>query len=85
MKITGIPRSDDGVQVVAGGGGPDHVAGRARLVGDTDDRGMGLRTDAPDMEAGEGINPAITRIVPKPYKPRDVASLVRALLSRPVK
>lgn len=36
---------------------------------------------APDCEA---INPAITRIVAKPYKPRDVANLVAALLSRPV-
>ena len=29
----------------------------------------------------QSINPAITRIVLKPYKPRDVASLVAALLS----
>lgn len=32
----------------------------------------------------EGINSAIIRIIPKPYKPRDIASLVTALLARPV-
>lgn len=32
----------------------------------------------------ESINPAITHIVPKPYRPEDVASLVTALLTRPV-
>ncbi len=86
--------ADAAVAIMSNGAMIRAVVTDVRMPGTMDGLGLAawMRDRAPDVPIiittgfatqpdCQSINPAITRIVLKPYKPRDVVSLVAALLS----
>ncbi len=86
--------ADAAVAIMSNGATIRAVVTDVRMPGTMDGLGLAawMRDRAPDVPIiittgfatqpdCQSINPAITRIVLKPYKPRDVVSLVAALLS----